>query len=72
MSFSIQPAGKPGPAFRLQPEPIFRFNNPVGATKDGAIFLWFGEYDRPEAAVQVYVKRDDQWVQEFARFHRDP
>ncbi len=72
MSFSIQPAGKPGPAFRLQPEPIFRFNNPVGATKDGAIFLWFGEYDRPEAAVQVYVKRDGQWVQEFTSLSPGP
>ena len=48
MGFNIQPAGNRPPAFRLQPEPIFRFTNPVGTSKDGAIFLWLGESDRPE------------------------
>jgi hypothetical protein len=65
-SFRIRPAEGGGAALRLQPEPIFRFNNPVGNSKDGAIFLWLGEFDRPEVAVQVFLRRyDDQWVQEF-------
>jgi hypothetical protein len=65
-SFRIQSAEDRGAPFRLQPEPIFRFNNPVGNSKDGAIFLWLGEFDRPEVAVQVFLRRyDDQWVQEF-------
>lgn len=73
MSFSVQPVDRPGPPFRLQPEPIFRFTNPVGTSRDGAIFLWFGEYDRPEVAVQVFVRRtDDQWVQEFTSLSPGP
>jgi hypothetical protein len=64
--FNIHRAETRGPAFRLQPEPIFRFTNPVGNSKDGAIFLWLGQFDRPEVAVQVFLRRyDEQWVQEF-------
>jgi hypothetical protein len=73
MSFTIQPTGNQGPALRLQPEPIFRFTNPVGTSKDGAIFLWLGESDRPEVAVQVFVRRtDEQWVQEFTSMAPGP
>jgi hypothetical protein len=73
LSFSVQPTENRGPAFRLQPEPIFRFTNPVGTSKDGAIFLWLGESDRPEVAVQVFVRRtDEQWIQEFTSLSPGP
>jgi hypothetical protein len=73
MSFTIQPTENRVPALRLQPEPIFRFTNPVGTSKDGAIFLWLGESDRPEVAVQVFVRRtDQQWVQEFTSLSPGP
>jgi hypothetical protein len=72
-AFDVHPAGDRGTTFRLLPEPIFRFTNPVGMSKDGAIFLWLGENDRPEAAVQVFLRRsDEQWVQELTSLSPAP
>ena len=63
---NVHPIDDEGVSFRLQPEPIFRFTNPVGSSVDGAIFFWLGENDRPEAAVQVSLSRlDGRWFQEF-------
>ena len=63
---NVHPIDDRGASFRLQPEPIFRFTNPVGSSVDGAIFFWLGENDRPEAAVQVSFSRlDGRWFQEF-------
>src|SRR5262245_58897888 len=63
MAFEVHPASDRTTIFRLLPEPILRFTNPVGMSKDGAIFLWQGEADRPEAAVQVFLRRSDElWV----------
>ena len=33
---------------RFQADPVLRFTNTVGATRDGAIFLWFDEEGRPD------------------------
>ena len=44
--------------YRLRPEPVLRFTNTVGDSRDGAIFLWLGEGGRPGAAVQVFQMRD--------------
>ena len=66
MVLNVHPIDDRGASFRLQPEPIFRFTNPVGSSVDGAIFFWLGENDRPEAAVQVSLSRlDGRWFQEF-------
>jgi hypothetical protein len=71
--YTVGPAADRAVAFRLQPEPILRFNNPVGATQDGAIFFWLGEADRPEVAVQVYLRRNDgRWVQDFSSLSTAP
>ena len=40
--------------------------------KDGALFLWLGEADRPELAVQVYQTRRDIWNQEFSSLATSP
>jgi hypothetical protein len=73
MEYTVGPAADRTVVFRLQPEPILRFTNPVGATRDGAIFFWLGEGDRPEVAVQVSVSRPDgRWVQEFTSLAPEP
>ena len=42
-----------GTKFRLQAEPVLRFTNPVGGSKDGALFLWLakgtGQPSRPDS-----------------------
>ena len=43
-----------GDLYRLTTEPVLRFTNTVGDSRDGSIFLWLGDADRPEAAVQVF------------------
>jgi hypothetical protein len=61
----LRAADVPEEVYRLRPEPIMRFTNTVGDTRDGAIFLWLGDGDRPGAAVQVFLKRDGVWIQEW-------
>src|SRR5690349_16677621 len=66
-TFAVHPADDRTITYRLQPEPIFRFTNPVGATRDGAIFFWLDERDRPAVAVQVFlIRSNDIWIQEFS------
>lgn len=59
-------------AYRLRAGPILRFTNTVGDTRDGAIFLWLGEGDRPGAAVQVFLKRNGDWIQEWTSLATGP
>jgi hypothetical protein len=57
----------PKNVFRLRPDPVLRFNNPVGTVKDGAVFLWLGESGSPVAAAQVFHhKITGNWHQEFS------
>jgi hypothetical protein len=57
-TYDIRRVDRPNHACRFQPEPVLRFTNTVGDTRDGTIFLWFDEGDRPIVAAQVYMKRD--------------
>src|SRR4051794_21520728 len=54
-TYDVRAAGDRTTRYRLQPEPILRFTNPVGKSRGGAIFLWLGRDDRPEASIQVFV-----------------
>lgn len=47
--------------YRVTPEPVLRFTNTIGDSRDGCIFLWLGDADRPEAAVQVAKTRGGWW-----------
>ena len=71
-AYAVHPTGSSLPTFRLQAEPIFRLNNPVTGIKDGAIFLWLGEQDRPEAAVQVFRIPNGTWLHEFTSLSTAP
>jgi hypothetical protein len=55
-TYDIRLVDVPDRPLRFQPEPVLRFTNTVGATRDGAIFLWFDHEDRPTVAAQVFVK----------------
>src|SRR4051794_10224380 len=61
-----------GTRFRLRPEPILRFTNPVGGSQDGAIFFWVDEQGRPGAVVQVFRKQEGPWSQEFVSLSTSP
>jgi hypothetical protein len=58
--------------FRLLPEPVLRFTNPVGGSKDGAVFLWLGEGNRPAVAVQIYWNPSQVWLEEFSSLFVGP
>ena len=64
-AYDIRHVDGPDRPFRFQPEPVLRFTNSVGATRDGSIFLWFDEEDRPTVAAQVFVRRDGNFVHEL-------
>jgi len=70
--YDIHSAGDRKVTYRLQPEPVLRFTNPVGVTVDGAIFLWTGEDGRPEAAIQAFLMRSGAWGHDFTSLSRAP
>ena len=69
---SVHPAGDREQILKLRSEPVLRFTNTVGTVRDGAIFVWTGADDRPEAAVQVFLHIDGNWFQEFSSFSTEP
>ena len=70
--YDVHSADEPRATYRPQADPVIRFTNPVGATKDGVIFLWIGEDGRPEAAIQSFLMRTGLWGQEFTTLSRAP
>ncbi len=65
-TYDVHPADEPSKKFRLQAEPVIRFNNPVGVSDDGAIFFWMGEDGRPEVAVQAFLQRGGAYIHDFS------
>src|SRR5205823_2437595 len=67
-SYRLRPAGERFTSIPLRPDPVHRFTNTVGETRDGAIFVWtLGESGRPAAAAQVYERRSDgAWIIELS------
>ena len=66
----------PGP-IRLRDEPSFRVGRQKGNLIDGAIFLWLGEADRPEAAMEAFMLKepdapDGKWIHEFTSLSTAP
>ncbi len=61
-----------GTKFQLQAEPVLRFTNPVGGSKDGAIFLWLGAAGRPAVAAQIFWNPQHIWAQEFSSLSTNP
>lgn len=59
--------------FRLQPEPVFRLNNPVTSVKDSAMFLWTDRATgRPEAIVQMFRAPQGFWNHDWTSLSTDP
>lgn len=59
-------------SYKLLVDPVLRFTNTVGNSKDGAVFLWLGEHKRPEVATQVFLTRDGRWIQELSSLSPKP
>lgn len=71
-AYQVRSADDRGMTYRLLTEPILRFTNSVGNTRDGAIFLWLDAGDRPVAAAQVSALRDGRWIQELSSLSTGP
>jgi hypothetical protein len=70
--YDVRARDDQGTRFRLQTEPVLRFTNPVGGSKDGCVFLWLGEGDRPAIAVQIYWNARQVWLEEFTSLSTSP
>jgi hypothetical protein len=70
--YSVHSANDPATVYRLQTEPILRYSNPVGLSRDGGIFLRLGQQDRSEAVVQVSVIRSGHWDHQFSSLSTRP
>jgi hypothetical protein len=65
-SYNIRRAEAGSQPFRFRADPIFRMDNPVSGTREGAIFLWTdAETGRPEAAIQVFRTSTGFWMHEW-------
>ena len=71
--YNLHRAEAGSPPFRFQGDPIFRLDNPVSGTKDGAVFLWTeAETGRPEAAIQVFRTVTGFWMHEWTSLATGP
>ncbi len=61
-----------GAKFRLRAEPVLRFTNPVGGSRDGGMFLWLDEAGRPVVATQILWNPRRIWAQEFSSLSTSP
>jgi len=63
--YDVRSAEDPKRVYKINPEPTLRFSNPVGRTRDGAVFLWLDDDHRPAATVQISSGRDGAWFHEL-------
>ena len=68
----IQALDDPGTKFRLLPDPVLRFTNPIGGSRDGALFLWLDQAGRPAVASQILLNPQQVWAQEFSSLSKGP
>ena len=77
-NYELTLGGDRATVLTLQEKPVFRLGKQYGTdVEEGAIFLWTGEYGRPEAAIQVFQIKSAQeaqglWIHEFTSFANDP
>ena len=64
--YDIRPIDDPDIAYKLQPEPVLRFTNPVGRARDGTVFLWLDGDGRPVVVAQATLNLRGTWVHEFS------
>ena len=57
---------------RFSASPVLRFNNPVGRSRDGTVFLWMDRNGRPAVAVQATLNVRGAWVHEFTSLATGP
>jgi hypothetical protein len=66
-----QAAGSP--LFKLQPEPIFRLDNPVTGVRDSAFFFWTDpETGRPELTIQMFRAPTKYWIHDWTSLSTSP
>lgn len=70
--YDITVQGEREVKLHLEKEPVLRFTNPVGGSKDGTVFLWRDADDRPQVAVQVFWDASETWLQEFSSLATAP
>jgi hypothetical protein len=70
--YTIHALDGPKTTFRLRTDPVLRFTNPLAGLREGAIFCWLGECDRPEAVLQMFEKPGGSWIQEFTSLSNGP
>jgi hypothetical protein len=72
LTYEIRPADEPDRPYTLQREPVLRFSNPVGRSRDGTVYLWMDRNGRPSVVVQATLNRRGVWVHEFSSLATGP
>jgi hypothetical protein len=71
-AYEIHGADDPKVEYRLRPEPVLRYTNAVGRSRDGTVFLWVDDLGRPEVAAQASLNRRGLWVHELSSLANGP
>lgn len=70
--YEVRSADEPPVVYRLRTDPACRFTNPVGYSRDGAVFLWLADDGRPAAAVQISLARAGHWFDDVSSVSERP
>ncbi|HEV3387080.1 MAG TPA: hypothetical protein VG097_19835 [Gemmata sp.] len=57
--------------YKLHENAIMRFSNPVGGTKDGAVYLW-SDRGQPQAVLKIFTYDNEVFVQEWQSLSESP
>src|SRR5262249_24802969 len=71
-TYDIRPADDPEVSFKLRVDPVLRFTNPLGMSRDGTVFLWLDGEGRPRVVAQATLNRREVWVHEFSSLSTGP
>jgi hypothetical protein len=70
--YDIRLVDGPDSPFKLLTDPVLRFTNPVGRSRDGTVFLWVDSKGKPFAVAQASLNRRGLWVHEFSSLSPGP
>src|SRR5579872_5312310 len=57
--------------FKFHESAVMRFSNPVGGSKDGAIFMW-SDRGQPQALLKIFTYDNELFVQEWQSVSESP
>ncbi len=62
--YTVSPSEEPKRRFKLHENAVMRFSNPVGVSKDGAVFVW-SDRGQPQALLKIFTSDNENFAHEW-------